>query len=233
MFSAPAYEVDEDAGSARIQVNLAGTSEDTITVDYATADGTAIAGEDYAATTGTLTFEPGDTSQTFTVPILDDGEDEGAEMLNLSLSSPDNAGLGAPAEAILTIRDLEDAPRVQFSSRHFTVFETAGTATIAVTLSAASNRLVEVDFETSDGTARAGRDYTAVAGSLAFYPGDRLRTFTVTIQDDDRQEGHETINLALSYPTNAVLGSRDTATLTVLDDETSVPLLLPLVIKKP
>ena len=89
----------------------------------------------------------------------------------------------------------------------------------------------EVDYERSDGTARAGRDYTAAAGSPAFYPGDRLKSFTVAILGDDHPEGHETINLALSDQTNARLGSRDTATLTVLDDETPVPLFLPLVIK--
>ena len=65
---------------------------------------------------------------------------------------------------------------MQFSAHHFAVFETAGTAFIAVTLSAASNRLVEVDFATSDGTALAGDDYTAAAGTLPFFPGDTRQT---------------------------------------------------------
>jgi hypothetical protein len=105
MFSASAYQVAEDAASAQIPVNLADISSDTVTVDYNTVDDTAIAGEDYTATAGTLTFEPGVTSQTFSVPILDDGNQEGPKTLTLSLSNPVNAAVGAPAQATLTILD--------------------------------------------------------------------------------------------------------------------------------
>jgi hypothetical protein len=105
MFSTATYSVGEGAGNATITVNLDAASEDTVTVDYATSDGTATAGDDYSATNGTLTFNPGVTSQTFNVPILDDALEEGNETVVLSLSNATNAAIGAPNPATLTIVD--------------------------------------------------------------------------------------------------------------------------------
>lgn len=76
-----------------------------MTVNYATSNGTATAGSDYTATSGTLTFNPGQTSRTFTVPIIDDSLNEVDETVNLTLSNPSNATLGSPATATLTIID--------------------------------------------------------------------------------------------------------------------------------
>ncbi|MEA3397763.1 MAG: Calx-beta domain-containing protein [Chloroflexota bacterium] len=110
-FSSATYSVNEDAGSATITVTLGAASSVTVTVDYATSDGTAVAGSDYTTATGTLTFSPGVTSQTFTVPITDDTEIEGDETVNLVLSNPANALLGSPSSAVLTIVN-DDVPVV-------------------------------------------------------------------------------------------------------------------------
>ena len=77
----------------------------TITVDYATGDSTAIAPGDYTATSGELTFSPGQTSHSFSVPITDDTLSEDNETINLTLNSPTNALLGTPYTTVLTIRD--------------------------------------------------------------------------------------------------------------------------------
>ena len=74
-------------------VTLSHAYSRTITVDYATSDGTAQAGSDYTAASGTLTFNPGDTSQTVQVTVLTDSEDESQETLTLTLSSPSQATL--------------------------------------------------------------------------------------------------------------------------------------------
>jgi len=111
-FSSATYSAAENAGNATITVNLSGTSAQTVTVNYATSDGNATAGSDYTAASGTLTFNPGDTSKTFNITILDDPIFEGNVTVNLALSSPGNATLGSPNIAVLTIIDIrhQDIP---------------------------------------------------------------------------------------------------------------------------
>jgi hypothetical protein len=82
-----------------------------VTVDYATSDGTANTVEnDYTSTSGTLVFSPGQTSQTFDVPILDDSLDEPDETVRLTLSNQTVATLGSPSSATLTIEDNDTNP---------------------------------------------------------------------------------------------------------------------------
>ena len=104
-FSAGTYSINENDGTATITVNLTGSSLQTVTVGYTTSNGTATAGSDYVAAAGTLTFTPGQTSQTFQVTILDDAMKEADETINLSLSSPSHANLGSPTAATLTVID--------------------------------------------------------------------------------------------------------------------------------
>ena len=78
--------VDENGGTAVFTVSLSAASGLPVTVKYSTANGTAIAGSDYAATSGALTFAPGTTTQTISVPILDNTSHESNETFNLSLS---------------------------------------------------------------------------------------------------------------------------------------------------
>ncbi len=100
-----AIDIAEGAGAATIGVTLRSTSVTTATVQYATGGGSAAAGADYTATSGTLTFAPGETSKTFAVPILDDTSDEVVETLTITLSAPKGATLATPASATLTIVD--------------------------------------------------------------------------------------------------------------------------------
>ncbi len=104
-FSSDTYTVFENAGPAQITVILSRVPTQTTTVDYATSDGTALAGSDYLATSGTLTFDPGQASRVFTVPIILDETRETDETVNLALSNPQNADLSTPYSATLTIID--------------------------------------------------------------------------------------------------------------------------------
>src|SRR5205085_257536 len=87
-FSAAGYTVNENGGAATITVTRTGGSAGSVTVHYATGDGTATAGSDYGATSGTLTFADGQTSLTFAVPVLDDTAVEGNETVTLTLGNP-------------------------------------------------------------------------------------------------------------------------------------------------
>ena len=101
---ADAEATEEEDGTMDFVVTLAPAASDAVTVDYATSDGTATAGEDYAATSGTLTFAAGDTTKTISVPIVDDAADDGGETFTLSLGNASGAALG-DAEATGTILD--------------------------------------------------------------------------------------------------------------------------------
>jgi hypothetical protein len=227
-FSAPAYTAAENGVTAPINVSRVGGSFGTVAVDYATSDGTAIAGSDYIADSGTLTFPDGVTSQTFSVDIIDDADYEGHETVNLALSNPSSgAGLGSPASAVLSIAEDDPVPpagSLQFSAPTFTVAENGVTASITVTRVGGSFGTVAVDYTSSDGAAIAGSDYTAVIGSLSFADGITSQTFTVDIFDDAEYEGDETVNLALSNPTGgAGLGSPASAVLIIAEDEPVPP----------
>jgi hypothetical protein len=222
-FSASSYSVYEDDGAGTITVTLDAAQSGTVTVNYATSDGTAIAGTNYSPASGSLTFAPGVVCRTFQVPVLDDGNIEPTLTVNLTLSNPVGAALGSPSTAVLSIFDTDSAPTVQFDSdnsqtANFTANESDGTATIVVTLSYAFNQTVTVAYATSDGTAVAGTDYQATNGTLTFNPGDVVQSFQVPIYDDGLPGPNKTVNLTLSNPTNATLGSPSTAVLTIIDD---------------
>jgi uncharacterized repeat protein (TIGR01451 family) len=108
-FDRATYEVPENSGGVPITVSVNPPPLVAISVDYATSDGSATAGEDYTAASGTLTFNPGSAFQTFTVLITNDGVDEEDETLVLSLSNPGGANLGAVHLATLTIIDDDGA----------------------------------------------------------------------------------------------------------------------------
>ena len=107
-FSSATYSVNEGvlSGKAIIKVTRSGGTASGVTVDYATSDGTATDGSDYIATSGTLTFAAGQTSGTFTIPIINDALDEPNETVILTLSNPTGgATLGTRSTAVLTIVD--------------------------------------------------------------------------------------------------------------------------------
>jgi hypothetical protein len=153
------------------------------------------------------------------VALSDELLDEPDETVNLALNDPAHAALGDPAIANLTIIDNDEAPTVRFAATSYSVHEAGGTVTITVTLSNASAKAVTVAFATSDGTAAADSDYTAASGVLVFLPGQTSQRFTVPIDDDVLDEPDETVNLALSNPSNAALGAPNIATLTIVDDD--------------
>ncbi|UCC88045.1 MAG: hypothetical protein JSV81_01760, partial [Anaerolineales bacterium] len=114
-FETPSYSVDENGGSATVTATLSFSSAFTVTVGYETSGGTATAGDDYTAVSGTLTFEPEQTEQHFEVPILPDSLYEGNETVGLALVEPVvSATLGTTSTAILAIVDAEGLPSVIF-----------------------------------------------------------------------------------------------------------------------
>ena len=216
--------VPEEAGRALFTVSLSEPSIDTVTVDYATADGTAHARSDYSARSGTLTFRPGETGRKIAVPVLDDSEHEGDETFAVRLSDPRNAFLADP-EGIGTITDDDPAeppppppspPALAIDD--VTVPEDAGSARFTVSLSEPGTDTVTVDYATSDGTAHAAADYTAARGSLTFRPGETARIIAIPVLDDSDDEADETFTVGLTNPRNATLADPE-GTATIRDVE--------------
>jgi ribosomal protein L35AE/L33A len=227
-FSNATYSVNENGGQVTITVTRTNGSDGPVNVNYATSNGSATAGSDYVAASGTLNFANGQTSQTFTITILDDSAFEGNETVNLTLSSPGGgATLGTPNTAVLTIVDNDQAPQpgqFQLSSAAYSVNENGGSVTITVNRVNGSNGAVSVGYATANGTAIAGNDYTAASGTLNFADGQTSQTFTVNITNDALVEGNETFTVSLSNPTGgAMLGNPVTATVTIIDDDVILP----------
>jgi uncharacterized repeat protein (TIGR01451 family) len=218
-FESGSYTVGEGSGPAVVTVTLSTPSGRDVTVDYDTIDGTATAPDDYGDTGGTLAFAPGVTVLTFTVTIVDDGLSEGNESLTLALSNPGNATIGTNDPAALTIVD-DDAPP-ELSIDDISIVEgDSGTvgATFTVSLSAPAGLTITVDYGTAAGTAAAGSDYVAQAGTLAFSPGVTTRSITVLVNGDALDEDDETFFVDLANATNATIADGQ-GQATILDDD--------------
>lgn len=206
-FDASGFSVNENAGQATIVVKRVGGNNGTVTVQYATGNGTASAGADYAAKSGVLTFNAGDTSKSFTVPILEDTTDENTETVNLTLSNPTGgASLGTPKTAVLSILDNDAAPSM--SIKDVSVVEPdSGTIALlfTISLSAASGKTIVVNYATANNSAAAGSDYQAKTGSVSFNPGETQKYVSVLINGDTTPEPDETFFLNLSGVVNAIL----------------------------
>src|SRR5262249_51694283 len=152
-----------------------------IMVHYQTADGTAKAGSDYTAVSGTLTFPPGTLTRPVSVPVANDGLSEANETFFVQLSNATGAAISDDEGQGTIVHD--DAPG-SLSINDVAVAEgNAGStpATFTVSLSTVSGQVVTVDYTTVDGTATAGSDYTATSGTLTIPAGALSGTITVQL----------------------------------------------------
>ncbi|MCL4266213.1 MAG: DUF11 domain-containing protein [Anaerolineae bacterium] len=235
--SATDYTVLEDGGQAVLTVTLNHPYLEPVSVVYETADGTALADEDYTAVSGILTFTVGMTEASIFVPILDDTVVEGDETFTVGLSDPVHATIGNTAEATVLIVDDDAFPLISLSSDQYVVPEDVGEVVFTVTLSHIYPEPVSLTYETTDGTAVAGNDYTYTSGTLTLSPGTTQATFTVSITDDSQVEGSETFTVSLANLTNATPGAAMLAAVTILDNDEETPppthfaLYLPLIVR--
>lgn len=109
-FSQAQYNFSEEESEASITVTRTGNADAAVSVDYTSNNNYARAGSDYTTVSGTLNFEPGETSKTFTVPLLDDSLPELDEALNLTLSNPVGIALGPQKNAKLVVEDNDESP---------------------------------------------------------------------------------------------------------------------------
>ena len=196
--------------NAVFTATLSAASTQTVTAQFATADGTATAGSDYVTAVGTLTFNAGETSKTVTVLVNGDTQVEPDETFFVNLSAPTNATIAA-GQGVGTILNDDVAPLPTLSIGNATVTEgNAGTvvnAVFTINLSTASTQTVTVNFATANGTATAGSDYQVIGGTLTFNAGETSKTIVVRVRGDTIVEPNETFFVNLSVPTNATIAA--------------------------
>jgi len=216
--------VNEGIGNASFTVSLNKAAEGDVTVDYATAAGTAAAGSDYTSTSGTLTINAGGTTGTISVPITDDTLVEVAEDLFVLLSNPnaisvigDNMGrceISADDKTTMTINDVTGS-------------EATGTSQFTVSLDKAAEYDITVQYATADGTASAGTDYTATSGILSFAAGTTTATINVAIINDAEVDPAETfkVNLSSQDPAEIITMGDGEGVCTITDNNYSLTLV--------
>lgn len=229
-FASTNFSAIEGSGEATITAILNAASGLPVTVQYSATNGVATPGIDFTPVEGLLLFTPGQTNQTFTVPLINESLDELSETIDLVLFNSTNAFIGSPFEATLTILD-DDNPVAFFSSNRYLVSETSSVVRASVRLSKPFFQAVSVDYAVGGGSATPGEDYpNAVSGiTLLFQPGQTNKDISVTILNDTRPEYDETIHLTLSDFFNVSPGPVIEADIIIADDDGPPLLVAPTV----
>ena len=221
--SGASYAVAQNTGSLVITVNRIAGSTGAIGISYTTTDGTAAAGPDYTAATGTLQWADGDAAaKTFSVAISHAFTFSGSKTFMVALSMPTGgATIGTPSSATATINGSSSASSpgvIALSASAYSVAQGSGTLVATVNRTGGSTGAVSVGYATSDGTAIAGTNYTAASGILRWSAGSTsAKVFSITIAATPALTASKTFTITLSAVTGgaALAASSAAATITV------------------
>jgi hypothetical protein len=216
--SASTYAVVQTAGTVAITVTRNNGSSGAASMSYATSNGTAVAGTNYTAASGTLSWAAADaTAKTFAVPVST-APFSGSKTFSVTLSNAAGASASSPASAVVTITGAgagASTGSVAMSASTATVAQTAGSVTLSVTRAGGSSGAASVKFSTSNGTAVAGTNYTAASGTLSWAAGDAAaKSFAVTV-GTTAFSGSKNFTVALSNAGGASLGTPASAVVSI------------------
>lgn len=215
--------VGEGDGYIDVAVSLSAPSAGVVSANYRTLNVTAFgnASNDFIAEGGTLSFAPGQTTQTVRIEIVDRPNTNAFETGELEhfvfrLDTPVGGARLGQSDAMISIVDNDNevvAGLPQLFARDLVVDEKAGTASFVVLLGGTQGQLatafVGVDYAIVGGTAQPGTDYVAgdapLTGRLVFAPGETVKRVTVDLQDDGAAEAVERFRLQLSNADNATV----------------------------
>ncbi|MBI5255743.1 MAG: hypothetical protein HY855_04535 [Burkholderiales bacterium] len=216
--------VNETDQTVTLYVTLDRPSASTVTVDYTTADGSAQAGTDYRAATGTLSFAPGEMVKAITLTVWDDALAESDERFEVHLKNAVNGTLGDAAGSVMIGRN--DTPRVAeptVSITPVTVSEGDTFATVLVQLSAPAREEVRLSVPFSAGSANTyppPSDYYQLVDQLVFLPGETVKSVYLVLADDTSFETTETVLVTATKLVNAI-GPAGNTVVTLLDNDSS------------
>ena len=216
-FSPIAIRVTEgNSGSrkATLMVTLSKPISGPVTVQYATASGTATSGSDFTNSIGTITFPTGSTRQSIDIPIIGDTISEADEVLNVRLmnvqtTAVDGASLSSSASvaSITIVNDDGVAPPPRVTVSNPTVIEgNSGSPKLsfALTLAQAASSNVVLKYQTANGTAVAGRDYTTASNTITILAGRRTAVVTINVLPNTKVDGDRTVRLNILYNNSQV-----------------------------
>jgi len=196
-----------EGGTAAVQVLRTGGSAGSVSVDYATVDNTAHAGNDYVAKSGTLLFADGESQKTISIQTINDALYEGNEQLFVTLSNATGGTTIVNGTAGVVINDDETPPAISMDPVSLLRPATGTTpATFTIELSTASALPASVSYHTENGTAIAGTDYQPVSGAVTFAPGQTSKNVDVTVLSGNASGPDRDFSLVLSV-TNATPAS--------------------------
>jgi len=221
-------EIDEKAGYGTFVIQLDHAASNPVSVDYETVARTATAGSDFLTTSGSVTFNPGQTSAQILVEITDDAVAEGAEVFEFNLTSVSGvagATIGdGQALGTIALSDTPDAftPNVTIEHTSFSEGKTDGMAQVTLKLDAPSSNSTSVDVTTSNGTAVragfAGADFATFNMTVNFDPGETVKTVEFRLVNDAAIEPHQAFYVGLSSPTGLNI-PQSYATFGIFDDD--------------
>ncbi len=205
------------ATTLNFTVTLSTASASNVSVNYQTSDGTAIAGTDYTATSGTLQITAGNTQGTISVPILANSKYGANKTFNLTLSSPVNATLATSTPVTGTVMNGNPAPTITVDDLTVTDGDVNSTANFTVSLSAASGLPVTFNYATANNTAVVSSDYLAASGTITIPAGNTSATIPVTVVGQSTYQPTKTFYVNLSNASGGTL-ARTQITGTILDN---------------
>ncbi|MDZ4323871.1 MAG: Calx-beta domain-containing protein, partial [Pseudomonas sp.] len=220
--------VSEAAGTSTFTVTRSGDIITAATIDVRTIGGTAMAGSDFTAVSQTLSFAAGEASKTVTVNLVDDSLTEAAETVILGLANASVGTIGTTsATGTIFDNDVTHA-RTYFSVGTGSTAAESGLLTWTVTRSGNVSGTQTIDVLTSDGTATAGSDYTAMTQTLTFAAGETTKVVSVAPVNDSTAEASETVSLVIRNASSGVI-TTGTTNATITDDDTLTYTIVPTI----
>jgi len=214
--SAASVGVAQGTGSVRLVVRRSGGSAAT-SVKYATLDGSARAGSDYSAKTGTLSWAAGDMTSRAVSIALGKTAFSGTRSFSFVLSSPGSgAVLSSPSVATVNIAGAATPGSLGLTASSYTVLQSAGSLSVSVARSGGSAGAVSVKYATANGSALGGIDFSATTGTLNWAAGDSApKTIRVPLLSLPPFTGSRSFTLKLSNPAGGALLATASASVTI------------------
>lgn len=216
---ASAYMVNEKGVSLPITVTRDGGSTGTVGISYGTVNGTATSGSEYTATSGTLTFNAGETTKTFNIPVNYNGNITGNKSFTIVIGTPTGGASLGLSTATVTVYDYESGAfgsgTVKFVKSTYNVSKSAGYIDIGIQRTGGTAGTVAVNYSTTPLTAAAGIDYTATSGTMTFQPGEMTKNVRVYVSKTGSSSNGKTFSVDLTAGANVLLGSPTSTTVTI------------------